>query len=143
MIENTLGSKRMYKLFIGIIKYVPNVLAITKIVGLILNYFGVTSFFLTCFGGTSFIMLLLLYLISIIFRFCGLYRLSLHYVTLITLTSIFDWYFKIPISTESLYQLYGAITGVFATAWIWVFYKNRKNPKVDHIKQLCDKYICR
>lgn len=142
MIKNTIGSKNFYKLFISIIKYIPNILAITKIIGLILNYIGVTSFFLTCFGGTSIILLVILYLISFIFRFCGLYRLSLNYVTVITLLSIFDWYIGIPLTNECLYYLYTIVSGVFITLWVWFFYKNRNNPKVDHLKQLCDNICC-
>lgn len=30
MIENTLGSKKLYKVFLSIIKYVPNVLALLR-----------------------------------------------------------------------------------------------------------------
>ena len=142
MIENALGSKRLYKIFLSIIKYVPNILALLKIMSLILNYFGTTSFFLTCFGGTSIILLVILYLISFIFRFCGLYRISLNYVSIITGISIIDYYWQIPINMLEMYELYFAITGVFITLWIWLFYKNRNNPKVDHLKQLCDNICC-
>ena len=142
MIENALGSKRLYKIFLSIIKYVPNILALLKIISLILNYFGTTSFFLTCFGGTSIILLVILYLISFIFRFCGLYRISLNYVSIITGISIIDYYWQIPINMLEIYELYFAITGVFITLWIWFFYKNRNNPKIDHIKQLCDNICC-
>lgn len=142
MIENTLGSKRLYKIFLSVVKFIPNMLAITKIIGLILNYFKMPSFLLTCVGGTSIVTLILLYLISFIFRFCGLFRLSLNYVSIITTMSIFDWYIGFPLSTIHLFWLYAAITGVFITLWIWYFYKNRKNPKVDHIKHLCERYVC-
>lgn len=142
MIENTLRNKRLYKIFLSIIKYIPNILAITKIIGLLLGYIGIHSFFLTCIGGTSITLLVILYLISIIFRFCGLYRLSLNYVTLITSLTIFDWYVGISLSVESLYFLYASISGVFISLWVWIFYKNRKNPKVDHIKGLCERYVC-
>ena len=127
MIENTLGSKKLYKLFIVIIKYVPSFLAFAKIITLILNYLGISiSFALTCVSGTSLIFLILLYLISFIFRFCGLYRLSLNYVTSITLLTIIDYYIGIPIDNDMVYKMYGAITGVFISLWIWIFYKNRK-----------------
>lgn len=143
MIQNTVGSKSLYKLFISTIKYVPNILAFSKILGLILSYFGQTSFLLTCLGGTSITFLIMLYLISFIFRFCGLYRLSLNYISLITGLTIFDWYIGIPLSIEITYKLYTFISGVFVSMWIYVAYKNRNNPTIDYIKQLCDKYICK
>lgn len=140
IMNNAFVNKNLYKIFLSFVKYVPNILSITKIITLILNYFNIHLFCLTCFGGTSIIMLILLYLISFLFKFCGLYRLSLNYVTLITAISIFDWYIGIPIPMDMTWRLYGIISGVFITSWIIIWYKNRKNPKIDHIKQLCDSY---
>ena len=93
-----------------------------------------------CTFGTSIIFIILLYLISIIFRFCGTHRLSLHYVTFTYLISIFDYYIGLPLSNIGLYYLYSIITGIFITLWIYIWYKNRNNPKIDYIKQLCDNY---
>lgn len=138
--NNAFVNKNLYKIFLSFVKYIPNILAITKILTLILNYCNIHLFCLTCFGGTSIIMLILLYLISFLFKFCGLYRLSLNYVTLVTAISIFDWYIGIPIPIDMTWRLYGIISGVFITSWVIIWYKNRKNPKIDHIKQLCDSY---
>ncbi len=137
---NTLRNKNLYKIFITLIKYIPNLLAIFKLIGLVLGYLEISSFFITCIGGTSLIFLVLLYLISFIFRFCGLYRLSLHYVTCITGLSILDWYIGLPLSDINLYYLYTIISGVFIIAWIVYWYTHRNNPKIDHIKRLCDSY---
>lgn len=140
--DNTLVNKKLYKLFISIIKYVPNILALLQIISLILSYFSISSFVLTCLGGTSIIFLIILYLISFIFRFCGLYRLSLNYIaTIIGLTTI-DYYIGIPLSTLGIYQLYAVITGVFIISWIVYWYTHRNNPKIDYIKQLCDNICC-
>jgi hypothetical protein len=139
MIENTI-NKNLYKIFLIIIKHVPNILALMKVISLILSFYKITSFVLTCTFGTSIIFIILLYLISIIFRFCGTHRLSLHYVTLITGLSIIDYYIGLPLSNMGLYYLYSIITGIFITLWIYIWHKNRNNPKIDYIKQLCDNY---
>ena len=138
--NNVLPSKILFKTFLSLIKIIPNILAIGKILGLVLMYLKCSTFALTCFNGTSIIFLVLLYLITYVFRFCGIYRLSLNYVSLITVLSIFDWYIGIPASMETKWRIYGIITGTFMTSWIIIWYKNRKNPKIDHIKQLCDSY---
>lgn len=138
--NNVLPGKNLYKLFLSLVKIVPNILAVSKILGLILMYLKLPIFALTCFSGTSLIFIILLYLISFVFKFCGTHRLSLNYITSITLLSIVDYYIGIPISAENLYRLYGIISGAFMTSWIVIWYKNRKNPKIDHIKQLCDTY---
>lgn len=138
--ENTLINKNLYKIFITIIKYVPYVLAFLKIIGLILNYFKILTFFLTCLGGTSIIFIGMLYIISFIFKFCLMHRLSLHYVTILILLTTIDHYIGIPLSVEYLFKLYALLSGVFISSWIVIWFTNRKNPKIDHIKQLCENY---
>ena len=133
-------NKNLYKIFLSIVKFIPNILAVIQIISLTLHSMGLTSFALTCIGGTSIITLIILYLISYIFKFCGTHRMSLHYVTAVTVISILDYYIGLPINNENLFRLYGIITGAFMTSWIVIWYKNRKNPKIDHIKQLCDSY---
>lgn len=133
-------NKNLYKVFLSIVKFIPNILAIIQIISLTLHSMELTSFTLTCIGGTSIITLIILYLISYIFKFCGTHRMSLHYVTLVTVISILDYYIGLPINNENLFRLYSIITGAFMTSWIIIWYKNRKNPKIDHIKQLCDSY---
>ena len=41
--ENELINKRLYKIFLGLIKYTPIIIAINQIIGTILNYFGISS----------------------------------------------------------------------------------------------------
>lgn len=138
--NTTFINKNLYKIFLIIIKFIPNVLAISKLIGLILSYLKINSFFLTCLGGTSIAFLIIMYLLSFVFNFCGTHRLSLHYVTLTYLISMFDYYIGLPLSRMGLYYLYTIISGIFITLWIYIWYKNRNNPKIDHIKQLCDNY---
>lgn len=138
--QNTLRNKYLYKIFLSILKFIPNVLALLQIIALCLNYFNITSFAITCIGGTSIIFLGILYLMSFLFQFCGIYRLSLHYVSTIYVMTLIDYYIGIPLSLENMYYVYAFISGVFMISWIIIWYKNRKNPKIDHIKQLCDTY---
>ena len=140
VMSNVLVNKNSYKVFLGVVKYIPTLLAIIKVITLCCNYFKIPAFALTCIGGTSIITLGILYLVSHIFKFCGTHRISLHYTTLIYALTLIDYYIGIPLSTAWLYRLYTIITGVFMTSWIVVWYKNRKNPEIDHIKQLCDTY---
>lgn len=139
---STIGNKKLYKIFLSFIKFIPNGLALLQIINLILSYFEIHTFLITCIGGTSITLLILLYLISFIFKFCGLYRLSLNYVTTVTVLTIIDYYIGIPLNSDTLYYLYTIVSGVFITLWVWFFYKNRNNPKIDYIKQLCEKYNC-
>lgn len=133
-------NKNLYKIFLIVIKYIPTVLAILKLATLIANYLKVRLFIFTCLGGTSIIMLLVLYLISYIFKFCLTHRLPLHYVTTVSVLTMLDYYLGSSISALTSYRVYLMLSGIFITAWIIVWFVNRKNPKVDHIKQLCESY---
>ena len=134
--NESINNKTLYKLFLIIIKFLPNVLALIQIISLLLHSIGINSFGLTCIGGTSLSFLLLLYFISYIFKFCGIHRLSLHYITTITITSILSVWFNINIS-----RIYPIITGIFILSWIIYWYKNKNNKKVNDIKLQCDKCI--
>lgn len=138
--SSIVGNKNLYKIFLIIIKYIPIVLAVCKVITLITHYFKFRIFILTCVGGTSLIMLLLLYLISYIFKFCLTHRLPLHYVTTISVLTMLDYYFGSKISVITSYRIYAILTGIFIITWILVWFVNRKNPKIDHIKQLCENY---
>lgn len=133
-------DKTLYKIFLSAIKFIPSALACIQILNLILSYFKSVSFFLTCIGGTSFIFLGLLYILSYLFQFCGTHRISLHYITLITSLTTFDWYIGIPIDLSMKFLIYGIVTGVFILTWLIFWYTNRKNPKIDYIKNLCESY---
>ena len=135
-----LRSKNLYKIFLIIIKYIPTVLAIFKIIGLVCSYYKINLFILTCVGGTSFIMLCLLYTLSFLFQFCGTHRLSLNYVSLIYGLTLIDYYIGIPLKVSSMFYMYAIITGIFITSWIYVWYTHRHNTRIDYIKQLCDSY---
>ena len=39
-----------------------------------------------------------------------------------------------------MYRIYFIITGLVIVLFIFIMYKNRNNPKVDPIKQLCETY---
>ena len=91
-------------------------------------------------GGTSFVFIVLLYILSFVFRFCSLYRIPLHYVTVGNTIGVLDTFLKFPISNLSMFRLYFILFGIMLIIYIWLMYKNRNNPKVDPIKQLCETY---
>ena len=133
-------NKNLYKVFLILIKYTPMLLAMTKLGSLITNYLNLRVFALTCIGGTSIIFLVLMYIVSYVFKFCLTHRLPLHYTTTVSGITMIDYYIGVPLQTSVLYHMCFIITGVFILLWILVWFVNRKNPKIDHIKQLCESY---
>lgn len=133
-------NKRLYKLFLIVIKYTPITIAISQIIGTILNYLGISSILISCFGGASILFLIILFLISYIFKFCYLFRLPLVYSVIVTLLKFTDSIFGLPLSTLTSFQLHVIIVGIFIVLFIYYAYKNRNNPQPDPILELCKKY---
>lgn len=135
----TIKDRNLYKLLLTIIKYMPIIMAMLFVLGIICNVFGVSSFIISCICGTSIFTLVLLYLLSYVFRFCYLYRLPLYYVTISNILIIL-YKFKIIISILFVIRLLALVLGLFLIIYIIYWYKNRNKPKVDPIKDFCVRY---
>lgn len=133
-------NKYFYKLLLSIIKYIPVFLSIVFIINFICNYLNIILPIIPYFVGVSFLCIILLYLLSFVFRFCYLYRIPLHYITLSTVIGILKQLGIITLSAIGMFRLYFILTGIALIVYVWLMYKNRNNPKVDPIKQLCETY---
>lgn len=139
MNSRTLGDRKLYKVLLAIIKYVPMIIAVLFIIGTLFNIFGVSALIISCIGGTSIITLILLYLLSYVFRFCYLYRLPLHYITLSnTLLILHELEFISSIILTI--ELLALVLGIFIILYVLYWYRNRNKPKVDPIKNFCERY---
>ena len=135
-------NKQTYKLFLTILKYTPISMACLQIILLTFNYNGIYVPLVTYLGGTSGLFLLLLFMMSKIFNFCYLYKIPLWYNTLIIILGCCRQMELIPIEILDMYRVYGIISGIFMIIFIYYMYKNRNQPKVDYIKDLCIRYGC-
>jgi hypothetical protein len=133
-------DKNLYKIFLALVKYIPITIALIFTIHQILMYLKILNPMLMYIGGTSFVFIVLLYILSFVFRFCSLYRIHLHYVTVGNTIGVLDTFLKFPISNLSMFRLYFILFGIMLIIYIWLMYKNRNNPKVDPIKQLCETY---
>lgn len=137
---NNIINKYLYKILLSFIKYIPIILSAALLINLICLYNSISIPLLSHIFGVSMIFIILLYLLSFVFKFCTLYRIPLYYITLNNGISCLYKYGVLTISTISVYRLMFIITGIAIIIYIWVMYKNRNNPKVDPIKQLCETY---
>jgi hypothetical protein len=139
--NDLIRNKNLYKIFLSLLKFLPMILSIIQIILTSLNYFGISCTILTYIGGSSLLFIGLLFMMSYIFRFCYLYRIPLWYITIIGILNLLRYFGYISIDLELYYRLCMIITGIFISLFIGYKYKNRKNPKIDHIKQLCENYV--
>lgn len=140
---NDLINKHLYKIFLVVVKYIPLITALIQIILTIFNYFGVAATSLTYLGGTSILFIVLLFIISYVFKFCYLFRIPLWYNTIIIFLSILRNFGYLPIEIIDLYRIYAIISGIFITLFVVYIYKNRnKTNNIDYIKNLCERYNC-
>lgn len=105
------------------------ILAVINIIALTLQFFGIPVMLLSCAFGTSLLFLLILYMLSYVFRFCYLYRLPLHYITIINSLQLIDAFIGIPISITTVFSIYLIITGLAIVIYVYKAFQNRDVPK--------------
>ena len=138
--SNNSINKNLYKIFLTLVKYVPMFLSIIQTLRIVCNYIGVDMLILSYLGGTSIPFLIVLFIMSFVFKFCYLYRIPLMYLLVIWLIAILDSIFTIPLSVINMFIIYTIVFGIFIISFVWFMYKNRNKPKIDHIKQFCENY---
>ena len=104
-------DKTLYKVLLIILKYTPIVLLIVDLISTTLSYYEINVKILDYFGGVSFMTLLILYILSCVFQFCLMYRLSLYYITLSNIIALIDVYIGIPLSDLNILRFYWILFG--------------------------------
>lgn len=133
-------NKYLYKIFLVFAKYLPAGLSVVYIINLVANYLSVNLTICMYLGGVSFPFICLLYLIAFVFKFCHLYKIPLYFLTFGNVVGALYSFKLIPITVIGMYRIYFIVTGLTIVLYIFIMYKNRNNPKIDPIKQLCETY---
>ena len=134
--NTTLGNKNLYKIFLICAKYSSYIYAFMQILGLLLCELKIITIIPSFIGGCSIFTIILLFLISHVFKFCFTHRIPLWYIVSVFLIGLIDNIFFI----EPIFRIYLLNFGIFILLYITIWFKNKDNPKVDHIKQLCESY---
>ena len=128
-VEESLRSKTLYKIEIGLLKIIPMVLAGIYLSNTILSYFlDIDLIILSYIGGISLLPLIFLYLSSYVFRFCIYHRVFLHYITINELILILDTHIGLPISDLEYFCLQMSIFGISLFLFLYLYVKSNKGP---------------
>lgn len=126
-VEESLRSKTLYKIEIGLLKIIPMVLAGIYLSNTILSYFlDIDLIILSYIGGVSLLPLIFLYLSSYVFRFCIYHRVFLHYITLNELILTLDTHIGLPISDLEYFCLQMSIFGISLFLFLYLYVKSNK-----------------
>ncbi|QWM90035.1 hypothetical protein [uncultured phage cr18_1] len=122
-------NKRMYKLELICVKYVPILIALITLIDVILYYFDIDFELINYIAGTSFLTMIPMYISSYVYKFCEYHRMFLHYIVVNKVVMMTDLYIGIPLGDFMLLVLYLIIAGIFAFLALYLHqkYGGRKN----------------
>ena len=100
--------------------------ALLSLLNTSLSYFLIEVPILSYIGSVSLITLILLYLMSYVFRFCAYHRMFLHYTTLTWILNIIDLYIGIPIGDLCYLCLQLSIAGISLFIILYMYVKSNK-----------------
>lgn len=105
MVNKQLNIK-LYKLLILSSKVFPILIALCYLLNVVLSYFGMNDVPLNYLGGMSFIPLLYLYITSYTLKLCNYHRIYLHYIVIVDIINILDFYHFIPLNNLEYMMLF-------------------------------------
>lgn len=114
-------SKKMVKNFVLATKVLPMIIAAIYFLNSTISFFYGNDIPLNYLGGVSLLPVLYLYLASYTFKLCEYYRMYLHYIVVINIINIYDYYIGIPIDDISMYLLCVLLTTL--TMFIIIYLK--------------------
>ncbi len=122
-------NKRMYKLELICVKYVPILIALITLIDVILYYFDIDFELINYIADTSFLTMIPMYISSYVYKFCEYHRMFLHYIVVNKVVMMIDLYIGIPLGDFMLLVLYLIIAGIFAFLALYLHqkYGGRKN----------------
>ena len=114
-------SKKMIKNFVLATKVLPIIIAAIYFLNSTISFFYGNDIPLNYLVGVSLLPVLYLYLASYTFKLCEYYRMYLHYIVVINIINIYDYYIGIPIDDISMYLLCVLLTTI--TMFIIIYLK--------------------
>ena len=125
-VEENLKNKILYKIQLCLLKVIPMVMAFIFWINTVLSYFDIDLEVFSYIGSCSIITIVYLYISSYVFRFCEYHRMFLHYVCIIWLINIYDYYIGIPVDDISMLMIYQIITGICLFTILYLYVKSHK-----------------
>ena len=106
-------SKYLYKLTLATIKLLPMIMVLSYILMFILANTIEAFVIIPHILGTVIAPLVLLYLISYLFRYCYFHRMFIHYYAFVEILNVTDYYVRIPISDKAISLLHDSVSIIF------------------------------
>ena len=124
--NNRFLKQSLYKITLLLLKVLPMIVASFYLLNVTLSYFDIDWTFLSHIASQSWISILFMYLTSYTFEFCGYHRMFLHYIVIMDIVNMIDYYIGIPISDLLMLMVYLIITGICLFIILWLYVTTHK-----------------
>lgn len=111
------------------LKWLPAVMAFSFLGNTICTYFQSSMQAVVHYVGLVIAPFAFLYLTSFVFKFCWYHRIFIHYVVIVEMLNITDWYFRIPLSNEWMCRVHFIISAIFLVVAAVTFFVKRPKKK--------------
>ena len=125
-------NKDLYKVDLFLLKILPVIMVISHIIASYGAIFKVVSGaaiiiqIVSHYLGLVIAPIAFMYISSHVFQFCNYHRMFIHYIAVIELMNVTNWYFKIPITNELYNGIQVTITITFAILALIMYIKKRR-----------------
>ena len=125
-------NKELYKVDLFLLKLLPVIMVISHIIASYGAIFQVVSGaaiiiqIVSHYLGLVIAPIAFMYISSHVFQFCNYHRMFIHYIAVIELMNVTNWYFRIPITNELYNGIQVTITIVFAILALVMYIKKRR-----------------
>lgn len=125
-------NKDLYKVDLFLLKLLPVIMVISHIIASYGAIFQVVSGaaiiiqIVSHYLGLVIAPIAFMYISSHVFQFCNYHRMFIHYIAVIELMNVTNWYFRIPITNELYNGIQVTITIVFAILALVMYIKKRR-----------------
>ena len=132
MNSDILKTKELYKVDLFLLKLLPVIMVISHIIASYGAIFKVVSGaaiiiqIVSHYLGLVIAPIAFMYISSHVFQFCNYHRMFIHYIAVIELMNVTNWYFRIPITNELYNGIQVTITIVFAIIALIMYIKKRR-----------------
>ena len=85
-------NKLVYRYELLSIKLIPIIIVGFMVLNTLLSFFGIDCEIFSHLIGVSVLTVILMYISSVVFKFCAYHRIFIHYIAIMLLLDIVDWY---------------------------------------------------
>lgn len=117
-------NPRTYKIALLLIKTIPMLVALCYGANSLLAYFEIDLEIIGYIVLALFIVLL--YILSYVFRFCAYHRMFIHYIVAIDALNIIDYYIGLPLGDLGVWILYAVVTCIAMFITLYLYVKQNK-----------------